>query len=209
MERRALLLRGSAFLGTLAVGDASRSRPYTLGRTREPVIGGPCEGCELVFEGMPPKLSSSARIAPVGEPGAPMIIEGTVRTRQGKAAPEVIVYGYHTDNTGIYPPAATRHGRLRGWVMSDSDGRYHFETIRPVAYPGREIPQHVHMHMIELGKATYFIDELRFTDDPFITDRNRRTDERGGSGLVTPERRAGSWFARRDITLGLNVPGYA
>jgi len=208
MKRRVLLLQGSAFLGTLAVADASRATPYTLGVTREPVVGGPCEGCELVFEGMPRTLSSSARIAPVGEPGVPMIIEGMVRTRQGKAAPELVVYGYHTDNRGIYAPGATRHGRLRGWALTDSDGRYRFVTIRPVAYPGRKIPQHVHMHVIEPGKCTYYIDELRFEDDPQINDGNRRTDERGGRGLIMPTRRDGSWYATRDIVLGLNIPGY-
>jgi protocatechuate 3,4-dioxygenase beta subunit len=31
---------------------------------REPIVGGPCEGCEAVFEGVPEHLVSRARIAP-------------------------------------------------------------------------------------------------------------------------------------------------
>jgi protocatechuate 3,4-dioxygenase beta subunit len=199
MKRRALLLQGSAFLTSLAVGkDAT-----------EPVLGGACEGCELVFVDMPRNPASRARIAPAGAAGTPMVIEGTVRRLKGGVAAGVVVYAYHTDAGGIYPRAATRHGALRGWAVTDAAGNYRFDTIRPGAYPGNEIPQHVHMHVIEPGKGTYYIDELRFTDDPYVTERNRRTDERGGNGLVTPERRGDSWYARRDIVLGMNIPGYA
>jgi len=175
----------------------------------EPVLGGPCEGCELVFEGMPARLATTARIAPANEPGAPLVIEGVVRTLDGKSAAGIIVYAYQTDNTGIYPRASTRHGALRGWVITDAAGRYRFETIRPRAYPSRNVPEHVHMHVIEPGKGTYYIDELRFEDDPLITDRNRSTDSRGGTGLVAPQRRGDTWYAQRDIVLGRNVPGYS
>jgi protocatechuate 3,4-dioxygenase beta subunit len=64
------------------------------------------------------------------------------------------------------------------------------------------------MHLIERGVGTYYIDELRFSDDALITAANRRSDERAGNGLVLPVRRDGAWWARRDIVLGRNVPGY-
>jgi protocatechuate 3,4-dioxygenase, beta subunit len=198
MERRALLVSGGALVAALAA--------RTFAAAREPVLGGPCEGCEWVFDDQPAKLSSRARIAPPDEPGVPMVIEGVVTRAGGAPAGGIIVYAYHTDATGIYPPAGNRHGRLRGWAVTDAQGRYRFDTIRPGAYPGRSIPQHVHMHVIEPGRGTYYIDELRFTDDPLITDANRRTDERGGKGLVTPEKRGDGWYARRDIALGLNIP---
>ena len=38
----------------------------------EPVIGGPCEGCELVFVGKPEELAPETRIAAADEPGEPM-----------------------------------------------------------------------------------------------------------------------------------------
>lgn len=198
MERRTLLVCG----GALVAGWAARS--FAAGR--EAIIGGPCEGCEWVFEGQPAKLSSQARIAPPGEPGVPLVIEGVVTTARGTIAPGIVVYAYHTDSGGIYPPGPNRHGRLRGWAVSDAQGRYRFDTIRPGAYPGRNIPEHVHMHVIEPGRATYYIDELRFTDDPLITAANRRTDARGGNGLVTPQKRGDGWYARRDIVLRLNLP---
>jgi hypothetical protein len=57
MKRRVFLLQGCA----LSLGLASaRAHPAV----REPVIGGACEGCDWVFDGMPAKLSPVARIAP-------------------------------------------------------------------------------------------------------------------------------------------------
>src|SRR6202008_1762611 len=106
----------------------------------------------------------------------------------------------------IYPRAGNRHGTLRGWARTDAEGRYRFDTIRPRAYPSREVPEHVHMHVIEPGKGTYYIDELRFTDDPLLTER--RTAERGGNGVVTAALRNGVWHAGRDVALGRNIPGY-
>src|SRR5688572_22284908 len=91
----------------------------------EPVVGLPCEGCEAVFEGAPDKPAVKARIAPVGEPGEPLVLTGLVTGSDGKPRAGVIVYAYQTDAGGIYPrPAKSlgrwpdRHGRLRGWALT-------------------------------------------------------------------------------------------
>jgi len=198
MDRRTLLIQTTAFTAALS----SRA----IAASGEAVFGGPCEGCEWVFDGQPGALLSRARIAPVNEPGAPMVIEGTVTTMRGAPARSVIVYAYHTDQTGIYPPAANRHGSLRGWALTDAEGRYHFDTIRPGAYPSRNAAEHVHMHVIEPGIGTYFIANLEFQDDPLNSTRTR--ENRGGNGFVMPTRQDGVWQARRDIVLGRNIPGY-
>jgi protocatechuate 3,4-dioxygenase, beta subunit len=177
----------------------------------EPVIGGPCQGCELVFVGMPPQIESPSRIAPAGEPGATMVFEGTVRTLTGAPAPGIVVYAYHTDASGNYPPAATQHGRLRGWTRTDEKGQYRFNTIRPGPYPGGGAPEHIHLHVIEPGKGTYNIDDVWFEGDPALTPelRARVPKPRGGPGIVPIRKQAdGSWHVRRDITLGLNIPDY-
>jgi protocatechuate 3,4-dioxygenase beta subunit len=194
-------------LAALTVGAISiGSLGARAAGTREAVIGGPCEGCDWVFDDMPDELGWQSRIALADEPGAPMFIDGRVTTLRGAPAPGVIVYAYHTDHGGIYPAAHNQHGRLRGWALTDAQGRYRFETIRPGAYPGRKVAEHVHMHVIEAGVGTYYIDNLEFEDDPLNT--RRRGAERGGSGLMLPLRRDGVWHARRDITLGRNIPGY-
>ena len=178
---------------------------------REPIIGGPCEGCELVFEGMPAELGWTARIAPANERGEAMRITGVVRDSQKRPAAGVIVYAYQTDAGGVYPKSTTRHGRLRGWAKTDASGRYRFDTIRPGGYPNSDIAQHVHMHVIEPGRGTYFIDDIVFSDDPRLTPAARKqyVHGLGGEGLVTPARdKDGVLLVTRDIVLGQNVPGY-
>lgn len=167
---------------------------------RERVVGGPCEGCENVFVDRPAKLASSARIAPVGEPGEPLAIDGIVRDAANRPVAGVIVYAYQTDARGLYPEAKTRHGRLRGFARTDTAGAYHFATIRPGAYPGRDIPQHVHLHVLEPGRCTYFIDDITFSDDPLV--------QRDTRGVATPVKDAGIWRVRRDIVLGAGISGY-
>lgn len=187
------------------------------GTNREPVVGLPCEGCEAVFEGLPAQPASVARIAAVGDPGRAMRIAGTVRDERGRPVPGVIVYAYHTDSAGIYPGrgeasgAVASHGKLRGWARTDDQGRYRFDTIRPGGYPGRDTPEHVHMHVLEVGRCTYYLDDLLFEDDPRLTARMRAqlTHGRGGSGVAMPLRDSeGTWLVRRDIVLGQGIPGY-
>lgn len=177
----------------------------------EPVLGGPCDGCEIIHDGMPAQLQPTARIAPPEEPGEPLVLEGTVRAPDGKPASGIVVYAYQTDAKGLYPRSDTRHGALRGWARTGADGRYRFDTIRPGAYPQGSEPQHIHMHVLEPGRGSYFLDDVLFTDDPRLTPQRRaRTADRGGSGIVVPERGADgeSWRVRRDIVLGAGIPGY-
>lgn len=216
---RAPVLRRLATIAICALlSSPAHAQNQSAGRAREPIIGGPCEGCEGVFEGLPAKLSSVTRIARPGEAGHLMIIDGIVRNQGGAPVAGVIVYAYHTDARGIYRPlekapgsSARRHGQLRGWAMTDSLGRYQFITIRPGHYPQRNAPQHVHMHVIEPGCCTYYIGSVVFRDDPLLGDAALRKTEadRGGSGLANPTRGAnGTWHVRRDIRLGAGVPDY-
>jgi protocatechuate 3,4-dioxygenase beta subunit len=185
----------------------------TAAPAEEPVIGGPCEGCENVFVGIPDteEIGPRERIAPKGEKGEALVIEGTVRDEEGQPVAGIIVYAYHTNAKGVYPRSDTRHGGLRGWARTDGEGHYRFDTIRPGGYPGGSTPQHVHMHVIEPGRCTYYIDDIVFDDDPLLTAGRRRgyVRGRGGSGLGHPERdEEGVWHVRRDITLGRNIPDY-
>lgn len=187
-------------------------------RAREPVVGLPCEGCEAVFDGLPNELDWTAMLAPDDEPGERLAIEGTVFGIDGEPAPEIIVYAYQTDARGVYPPnpsrrtaAGRRHGRLHAWVRTDEGGRYRFDTIRPAGYPDSPVAQHVHLHVIEPGCCTYYIDDVYFEDDERLSaaDRQRLRHGRGGSGLVRPVLdEHGAWRARRNIHLGESVPGY-
>lgn len=187
-------------------------------RAAEPIVSLPCEGCEAVFDGKPARLTSASRIAPASEPGQPLLLSGQVRNAAGKPVPGVIVYAYQTDRGGVYPRdprlsgEAARHGRLRGWAVSDAQGRYSFRTIRPGGYPSSDEPQHIHLHVIEPGRCTYYLGDALFDDDPRLTAA-RRAQQRlayGGNGIAHPQGDARTgWRVQRDIVLGLNVPGYA
>jgi protocatechuate 3,4-dioxygenase beta subunit len=141
--------------------------------------------------------AADAHIAPENEPGEPLVLEGRVTTPDGKAAAGIVVYAYHTDNKGIYPPVAEgprlRHGRLRGWARTGADGTYRFRTIRPAPYPSGGIAAHIHMHVLEPGRGTF----------------RREQPGRGGGAIVTATRDTkGTWHIRRDIELGRNIPDY-
>jgi protocatechuate 3,4-dioxygenase beta subunit len=215
--RKRKLVSLSGLMAVLTTTGSAFGQRAVPGHPAEPIIGLPCEGCEAVFEGLPADPPSVARIAPPDEPGEPLRIVGTVYEVGSRPASGVIVYAYHTNDEGIYPRDeryegfAARHGRLRAWATTDADGRYEFDTILPGHYPGRAAARHVHMHVIEPGCCTYFIDSIHFTNDPLLGEeaRTRAGDARGGSGLTTPRRgEDGVLVVERDIYLGRHVPGY-
>ncbi|HEV2704027.1 MAG TPA: hypothetical protein VGV09_20545 [Steroidobacteraceae bacterium] len=176
-----------------------------------------CQGyCTGPYEGMPVVAESRARIAPVSEPGEPLTISGRVFGPDGRPRSGIIVYAYHTNRLGIYPPpvpprsqASYDHGQLRGWARTDAEGRYEFDTIRPGSYPHSHNPQHVHMSVIEPGCMTYFIKELQFSDDPMRAQfTNEERKEQEDAAIETPRKTAKGWEVTRDIRLGEGVKGY-
>ncbi|MBL7850614.1 MAG: intradiol ring-cleavage dioxygenase [Cyclobacteriaceae bacterium] len=179
---------------------------------------GPCEDCDLLFQGMPATIGSSVRMAGPEESGEPLRIQGIIYQPDGKTpAPGIILYVYQTDHTGRYTPGpsqvhARRHGHLRGWMRSDERGRYEFLTIRPASYPNTRNPQHIHPIIVEPSAGRhYWIDDFLFDDDPLLSpEEKRRQPKRGGSGILTLTKGpGGEWIGKRDIVLGLNVPNYS
>lgn len=180
-------------------------------------VGGGCEGCEAVFEYGSKKLSWMDTLPDFKEPGPKLEINGTIYQADGKTpARNVIVYIYHTDQHGVYPQKgnetgwAKRHGYLRGWIKTNADGKYKFYTLRPASYPNTRAPQHIHPVIKEPNKNEYYIDEYLFADDPFLNETEKtKQEKRGGSGvIILTKRQDGTWVAKRDIILGLNIPNY-
>ena len=169
-----------------------------------------CEGCEGVFETNLNSLSSSARIGPAGEPGEPLLLAGTVYQSDGKApASGVVIYAYQTNVQGLYANGTNasewsrRHGKLRGWLKTNADGRYSFETIKPAPYPNENLPAHVHFTVLEPGRRAYWIDDIVFDGEFGVTAEYRRAMvNQGGNGIVKLTRTAsGMLVAQRDIVL--------
>lgn len=180
-------------------------------------VGGPCEGCEAVFEYGNATLNETLILPDYSENGPKLKVSGTIFLRDGKTpAPGVILYVYHTDQSGEYARKGSetgwgqRHGYIRGWLKTDAKGKYTFYTLKPAPYPGRNAPAHIHATVKEPNVNEYWIDEYLFDDDPLLTSAERSQQEkRGGNGILKTSRaKDGSLVATRDIILGLNIPDY-
>lgn len=206
---KSVVLILTSFIFIISGCAQTNSRP-------ERMVGSRCEDCDMMFEGMPKNLSWQTSLASSDEPGELLIIRGTIFKADGKTpAPDVILYVYHTNSNGKYTPApgqtdARRHGHLRGWIKTDAQGRYEFKTIRPGSYPFRKDPQHIHPIVKESDISLYWIDDFLFDDDPLLTKEAKgHQQNRAGSGILKLTKDAnGVWMGRRNIILGLNVPGY-
>ncbi len=142
----------------------------------------------------PKTLVPVARIAPASEPGTRLVIHGRLFNEDGTSPlAGAIVFAYHTDRHGHYhrrsePPHTWR---LRGWARTSPDGRFEFHTIRPAPYPSRDTPAHVHFAVFTAGER-FHAGELRFADDPLVTDAERQASTRAGDfGEVRPVRLEG------------------
>jgi protocatechuate 3,4-dioxygenase beta subunit len=180
-------------------------------------VGGSCEGCEAIHESPVPfdSLKNMSWLPDWNSRGRKLAVNGIVYKADGTPAPNVILYIYHTDQTGIYPHKGDekgwgqRHGYLRGWMRTNEKGEYKFFTLRPAAYPGRKDPEHIHITIKEPDKNEYWIDEYLFDDDPLLTDKQKKNcEDRGGSGILKVKDVGNMLKAERQIYLGKNIPDY-
>ncbi|MBI1851491.1 MAG: DJ-1/PfpI family protein [Planctomycetes bacterium] len=124
-----------------------------------------------------------ATLAPAGEPGEPLVVQGTVRDASGKPIAGVVVHVFQTDASGLYTREGTideANARLAGWIATDDGGRYEFRSVRPGGYPKprssvpanagdqRWVPAHVHVAVTTPGGASRRF-EIVFDDDPRMT----------------------------------------
>jgi protocatechuate 3,4-dioxygenase beta subunit len=174
------------------------------GNSNYRLVGGPCEGCEAVFEYGNKNLSPVDTLPGFDNEGIKIKLTGTVYQNDGETPAEgVILYIYHTDQNGIYATRgdetgwAMQHGYIRGWIKTTRDGRYTFYTLKPGAYPSPN------------GKY-YWLGSFHFEGDPLLTEIEISPElPRGGSsGLLALREEGILWVGKRDIILGMNVPDY-
>lgn len=181
-------------------------------------VGGSCEGCKAIYESVVPFEKSDwiDTLPDYFDSGPKMEISGIVYKRDGKTpAPNVVLYIYHTDQAGKYATRGNekgwgrRHGYIRGWMKTNEKGAYKFYTIKPASYPQSKIPAHIHPIIKEPGINEYWIDEYLFENDVFLTAQERENQKQhGGNGIILLTSKDGLLVGKRDIILGLNVPGY-
>jgi protocatechuate 3,4-dioxygenase beta subunit len=183
----------------------------------ENVIGGGCEGCELMYVGMPEQILPEHMSLGWTDGKQKLLLTGKVFQLNGKTpASDVIIYYWHTDDKGLYssnnqtPEKAKKHGKLRGWVKSDKDGNYIIKTSRPAAYPNDKIPQHIHLSIKEPVIPNEYYADLYFDDDPLYLKHKKKYGkiDRAGTELLRVVLDSNIQIAEHHIVLGLNIPDY-
>ncbi len=210
----ALFLTVSACHGQTAKNQDQQS----ISADQTKIVGGGCDGCELMSVGMPKDIKSIDYSAGWTEKGQKLLVTGIIYKLDGQTpAPNVIVYFWQTGSDGFYSPKAgmddraMRHGHIRGWVKSDENGKYSIYTIRPAPYPDRDIPAHIHLSIKEPNIADeYYTDDLVFDDDKFLIPfvKKNPSENRGGSGVLRVLIKDDMQIAEHNIILGLNIPNY-
>ncbi|MFP4599856.1 MAG: hypothetical protein ACLFVJ_16480 [Persicimonas sp.] len=109
-------------------------------------------------------------LADADEAGERLVIEGTVYGPDCTTPVDgALLDVWHADADGNYHDAEADY-RLRGQMMSDTDGTYRFETIRPGHYPlGNSMrPAHIHFTITKPGYAP-LTTQLYFAGDPYLS----------------------------------------
>ena len=154
----------------------------------------------------PAEVSSKTVLSKDTDKGERMSISGTVYQADGKTpAPNVLIYIYHTDIEGFYGRNGEhKHGRYRGWMLTDSNGLYAFQTIKPAPYPQNRFAAHIHTTITSKDFKEDWIDSYLFEGDPLISARERAdAGKKGGFDPILKLKKdaGGIWTARRDIQL--------
>lgn len=181
------------------------------------LIGGPSEGCEAVFEYGEQTLTSVDTLSDFNDDGQKLKLTGIIYEPDGiTPAEDVILYIHHTDQGGVYPTKgnetgwAKRHGYLRGWIKTDSDGRYTFYTLKPGTYPNKSAPGHIHPVILEPNGKYYWIEEFLFEGDQLLTsnETEKRSPRGGNDFILTLNEENDLFVGERNIILGKNVSDY-
>ena len=173
MERRTFLAALPAITAALSVRTIDAAAPQDLEFIR---------AWERTQQLRPRVLTSHARIAPVGEPGTPLTVAGRLFDRDGRSpAPGITVFAYHTDAQGNYDVRSSgpHSWRLKGWALTDTDGRFEFETIRPAPYPNRNVASHIHVSL-EGPRLRRRWAGIQFDDDPLVSPEDRAASTKAG-----------------------------
>lgn len=208
------------FISNMACSQNNASKQNE--QTKNIHVGGRCEGCEAIYESPIPfdSLSNLCWLPDWNEKGRRLAVNGIVYKPDGSPAANVIIYVYHTDQTGHYSAKGNdpdsyregwgkRHGYIRGWMKTNEKGEYKFFTLKPAAYPDGKNPAHIHVTIKELDKNEYYIDEYLFDDDPLLTTEMRKKNEnRGGDGVLKTKEVDNMLKAERNIYLGKNILDY-
>ena len=134
-----------------------------------------------------PHLAAGGDLA-AGAPGEPLFVQARVRGVDGRPVADATVDVWQADDEGLYDvqrPELSQH-RARGVLRTDTQGRFHFRSVLPVAYPiptdgpvgqlllatGRHPwrPAHIHFMVAAPGYQKLITHVFRSDDDYLHSD---------------------------------------
>lgn len=183
----------------------------TTSQPQKDLCDNPDAEINCCFVNMPSTLTTVMKVAKPNEAGEKLIITGTIFKSDGITPyPGVILYAYHTDNTGHYTKKGNEtgfqkwHGYLHGWCKTDINGKYEIHSIRPARYPDNTMPAHIHSAVkTPNSKQPFYINDFVFQDDSLVNQSYLSTlTLTGGTGVVNVQKNtSGIWIGTRNITI--------
>jgi protocatechuate 3,4-dioxygenase beta subunit len=113
---------------------------------------------------------ANGALAPAGEPGLPLEVQGLVLDTRGEALPGALVEVWHADPKGVYDLDGYR---FRASLPAREKGGYSFRSVMPGHYPDR-VAQHVHFRVSAPSHKTV-VTQLYFATDPAFEGDPDRT----------------------------------
>jgi len=146
--------------------------PHTLTETT-----GPAGQWENLMGSSLADLTAQHKGTPQGQR---IVVSGRVLDENGRPVPNTVMEIWQANAAGRYihkkdqwdaplDPNFTGAGR----VVTDSEGRYQYVTIRPGAYPWGNHhnawrPSHIHLSLLGPAFASRIVTQMYFPDDPLI-----------------------------------------
>jgi protocatechuate 3,4-dioxygenase beta subunit len=143
----------------------------TLTEVTGPVFSGGWTGPAIA------DLTRAGAAPPIGER---IIVAGRVLDEDGKPVAGTLLELWQANAAGRYHHERDQHDAPldpnftgKGHVVTDSEGRYRFLTVKPGAYPWRNThnawrPQHLHFSVFGPAVATRLVTQMYFPGDPLL-----------------------------------------
>ncbi len=173
INRRETLHKCLALGSLTIISSASATEVIAAWDEREKLVRKPTPWNELGLfykKGAP----QAASLRAPGDPGMPLSVSGQVFDIHGEIVPGAKLEVWQTDHLGHYDLDGYRY---RATLISDSSGKYSYESVIPGHYPDR-VCQHIH-YLVRAPGHKPITTQLYFATDPVFEgdpDRNYSRD---------------------------------